>query len=138
MIMDEYRKPLPLPDGDSKPFWESCRRHAMALQQCVSCNQFRYPPRSLCPRCHSSETEWKPVNGQGKVYATLVMCRSYGPAWEQSVPYNVSMIELDEGVRMWSSVVGCLPEDVKIGDAVAIEYEDATGTISLPKFHRLS
>jgi acetyl-CoA acetyltransferase len=70
--------------------------------------------------------------------ATLVMCRSYSPAWEQSVPYNVSMIELDEGVRMWSNVVGCSPEDVKIGDTVAIEYEDATGAISLPKFYRLS
>ncbi len=67
------------------------------------------------------------------------MCRSYGPAWEQSVPVQwVSMIELDEGVRMWSNVVGCLPEDVKIGDTVAIEYEDVTGAISLPKFHRLS
>ena len=86
----------------------------------------------------SSETKWKPVSGQGKVYVTLMMCRSYGPAWEQSVPHNVSMIELDEGVRMWSNVVGCLPEDVKIGDTVAIEYEDATEAISLPKFHRLS
>lgn len=86
----------------------------------------------------SSETKWKPVSGQGKVYATLVMCRSHGPAWEQSVPYNVSMIELEEGVRMWSNVVGCLPEDVKIGDTVAIEHEDATEAISLPKFHRLS
>lgn len=135
--MDEYRKPLPLPDSDSKPFWDSCRKHAMALQQCASCKRFRYPPRPLCPHCHSEQAEWKPVSGAGRVYVTLIMCRSYGPAWEKDVPYNVSMIELDEGVRMWSNVVGCLPENVKIGDPVAIEYDDATEAVSLPKFRRL-
>ena len=73
----------------------------------------------------------------GRVYVSLIMCRSYGPAWEHEVPYNVSMIELDEGVRMWSNVVGCLPENVKIGDPVAIQYNDATEAVSLPKFRRL-
>lgn len=135
--MEEYRKPLPLPDADSKLFWESCRKHAMALQQCASCKRFRYPPRPLCPHCHSEQAEWKPISGMGRVYVSLIMCRSYGPAWEHEVPYNVSMIELDEGVRMWSNVVGCLPENVKIGDPVAIQYNDATEAVSLPKFRRL-
>jgi uncharacterized protein len=132
--MEEYRKPLPLPDADSKPFWDSCRKHAMALQQCSSCRQFRYPPRSLCPHCHGSDAVWKPVSGLGRVYVALVMCRSYGPAWEKNVPYNISLIELDERVRMWSNVIGCAPEQVKIGDRVAVTYDDATTEISLPKF----
>jgi uncharacterized OB-fold protein len=48
--------------------------------------------------------------------------------------YNISTIELNEGIRMWSNVSGCPPEQVKAGDRVAITYEDATGDISLPKF----
>jgi uncharacterized OB-fold protein len=134
--MAEYRKPLPLPDSDSQPFWESCRMHAMALQQCVDCKQFRYPPRALCPACHSREAQWKAVSGDGRVYASLVMCRSPGSAWEEDVPYNVALIELDEHVRMWSNVIGCPAEQVEIGDRVAIVYEDVTETISLPKFRR--
>jgi uncharacterized OB-fold protein len=64
------------------------------------------------------------------------MCHSYGPAWEKDVPYNVSIIELEEGVHMWSNVVGCSPDDVKIGDEVIIIYDDVTEEITLPKFRR--
>jgi uncharacterized OB-fold protein len=62
------------------------------------------------------------------------MCRSYGPAWEKDVPYNVSIIELEEGVKMWSNVIGCPPDQVKIGQPVVLVYEDVTEEISLPKF----
>lgn len=132
--MDDYRKPLPLPDADSKPFWESCRKHAMAIQQCIDCKEFRYPPRSLCPKCHSLDTQWKAITGKGTVYVALMMCRSYGPAWEADVPYNIALIELDERVRMWSNVIGCSPGEVKIGSRVSITYEDVTDSITLPKF----
>lgn len=134
--MDPYSKPLPVPDSDSRAFWESCRTHAMALQQCVSCRRFRYPPRPLCPHCHDGAAQWHPITGRGRVYVTLIMCRSYGPAWEQDVPYNISLIELEEGVRMWSNVIGGSPEDVKIGDQVVISYEDVTEDVTLPKFRR--
>ena len=135
--MSNYVKPLPTLDADGRSFWESCRKHKMALQRCLSCKQFRYPPRPLCPNCHSPEAQWSPVSGRGQVYAALVMCRSYGPAWEQDVPYNISLIDLDEGVRMWSNVIGCPAEDVKIGERVAVSYDDVTDEITLPKFRKV-
>ncbi len=135
--MNEYLKPLPLVNADSKPFWESTKNHSMALQKCVSCGRFRYPPRSVCPNCHSDSADWRPLSGRGRVYVSLVMCRSYGRAWEGEIPYNVSMIELEEGVRIWSNVIGCPPEEVSIGDHVALIYEDVTEAITLPKFRRV-
>jgi hypothetical protein len=135
--MGEYLKPLPVLDLDNRLFWESCKKHQMALQQCVGCKQFRYPPRPLCPKCHFPEAEWTPIAGTGKVYVSLVMCRSYGPSWEQDVPYNISLIDLDEGVRIWSNVIGCLPDEVMIGDQVKISYEDVTSEVTLPKFRRI-
>lgn len=135
--MDEALKPLPSPDIDSKPFWDSCKEHAMALQRCASCKRFRYPPRSLCPYCHSVEAAWRAISGRGRVYVSLVMCRSYGPAWNRDVPYNISMIELEEGVRIWSNVIDCSPDEVKIGDLVTITYDDVTEAVTLPKFHRV-
>ena len=134
--MADDSKPLPIPDTDSKPFWESCKRHSMALQQCVACNRFRYPPRGLCPYCHSIEARWSPVSGRGRVYVSLVMCHSYGAAWDAEVPYNVVMIELEEGVRMWSNVIGCSPDEVRIGDPVELVYEDVTEAVTLPRFRR--
>jgi uncharacterized protein len=134
--MAEYAKPLPSKDRDAKPFWDSCKNHCMALQCCVSCGEFRYPPRSLCPNCHATEAEWRPVSGRGRVYVSLVMCQTYGPAWQNDVPYNISIIELEEGVHIWSNVVGSHPDDVKIGDEVTIVYEDITEDFTLPKFSR--
>jgi len=134
----DYPKPLPSPDADSKPFWESCKNHAMALEQCASCRRFRYPPRSLCPYCHSTAAEWRRISGKGRVYVSLVMCRSYGPAWDHDVPYNISMVELDEGVRIWSNVIGCPPDEVQIGQLVTLVYEDVTEAITLPRFRLVS
>jgi uncharacterized OB-fold protein len=134
--MVDYLKPLPVLDIEGRFFWESCKKHEMALPQCVSCKQFRYPPRSLCPKCHSPEAQWTPISGRGQVYVALVMCRSYGRAWEHDVPYNISLIDLEEGVRMWSNVIGCLAEEVKIGDRVKISYDDVTDDITLPKFRK--
>ena len=134
--MVDYLKPLPVLDIEGRFFWESCKKHEMALQQCLSCKQSRYPPRSLCPRCHSPEAQWTPISGRGQVYVALVMCRSYGRVWEHDVPYNISLIDLEEGVRMWSNVIGCLAEEVKIGDRVKISYDDVTDDITLPKFRK--
>ncbi len=65
------------------------------------------------------------------------MYRAYGPAREGDVPYNVAMVELDEGVRVWSNVVGSDPEAVQIGDRVEIRYDDVTPEFSLPRFRRV-
>jgi uncharacterized OB-fold protein len=132
--MADYAKPLPVLDQDSRPFWESCRAHVLALQQCAACGRFRYPPRLVCPHCLSEEARWTPVGGRGRVYVSLVVCRSAGAAWEADVPYNLSMVELDEGVRMWSNVVGCDPDAVHIGDRVELTYDDVTPEISLPRY----
>lgn len=134
--MTEYKKPLPSGGMDAEPFWASCRQHAMALERCSACGHFRYPPRPLCPSCHGAESEWRPVSGRGRVYVPLTMYRGPTPAFAEEVPYNVSMIELEEGVRIWSNVVGCDPATVKIGDDVEIVYEDVTDSVTLPKFRR--
>ncbi len=134
--MPDPQKPLPSNDTDAREFWESCRRHAMALQHCNACGAFRYPPRPLCPHCHATDADWQPVSGRGQVYVSLVVHQSRDPGWEAETPYNLSMIELEEGPRMWSNVLGCPPEDVRIGDAVVVQYDDVADQVALPRFRR--
>jgi len=122
-----YTKPLPSANLDGRPFWESCKAHTMALQCCLGCGQFRFPPRPLCPHCHSTQAEWRPVSGRGRVYVSLVMYRSPNPAWEGDVPYNISQIELEESVRMWSNVVGCDPAAVQNATPSAMTSHAARG-----------
>lgn len=112
----------------AREFWDSCRAGAMALQRCSACRRFRYPPRSVCPFCLSVDARWMPVRGTGTVYVALVVYpRSRDP---QHATSSLVIVELDEGVRMWSNVVGCDPEAVAIGDRVRLIYDDA----GVPRF----
>jgi len=127
---------LPAIDADSRPFWESCRGRAMALQRCVSCGAFRFPPRGRCPRCLSDAARWTPVAGTGRVYASLVVSHAPDPSPTGTVPFNLSLVVLEEGVRMWTNVTGCDPDDVCIGDRVRIAYDELTPEVTLPRFTR--
>ncbi|MHB1420296.1 MAG: Zn-ribbon domain-containing OB-fold protein [Bacillota bacterium] len=129
-----YHKPLPEPDSDSRYFWDQAREHRLVAQYCSSCQSFFFYPRSFCPECLSPETEWKEVSGRGAVYTYTVVRRSPSPAFQQDVPYVLAVVELAEGIRLMTNVVGCPPESVKVGMPVEVVFEDVTANISLPKF----
>lgn len=132
--MIEYKKPLPIVDADSKEFWDSCHRHEMLLQKCDQCHSFHYPPGPICPTCFSNNLKWEKVSGLGEVYSFIIVRRPPGPEWEADVPYVMADIELPEDVRMISNVIGCQPEDVRIGMKLTLVYDDVTEAVTLPKF----
>jgi uncharacterized OB-fold protein len=132
--MDEYKKPLPILDADSKEFWEGCHRHELLLQKCADCNSFYFQPGPICPQCFSTNVKWEKVSGKGTVYTYTVVRRALSPDWEDVVPYTVGVIELAEGPRMVSNIVDCSPEDIKIGMPVQVTFDDITENASLPKF----
>jgi uncharacterized OB-fold protein len=130
-----YAKPLPAIDEENKPFWEYAKKHELRMQKCPQCGQIYYPPSSLCPNCHSWEkAEWTKLSGKGTVYSFIVARRATNPAFAKEVPYVVAIVETNEGGRLISNVIGCKPEDVKVGMAVEVVFEDVTDEISLPKF----
>lgn len=130
----QYRKHLPIVDGDSRGFWEGCRAGELRLQRCRACGHFRYAPKRLCPHCLSEDFEWRAVSGRGKVHTFSVEHHAYHPAWKEDVPYAVAVVELEEGPRMTSRIVGCAPGDVRIGLPVRVVFEKATEEITLPLF----
>lgn len=128
----EYRKPLPKITRQSKPFWEACKRHELTIQRCTECGWTHLPPAELCPKC-SSELEWIPASGRGKVHTFTIFYVSYHPEF-QDLPYNVSIIELEEGPLLLSNVVNCENEDIKVGMPVKVLFEDVTPEIALHRF----
>jgi uncharacterized OB-fold protein len=129
-----YTKPLPQMEPEAKPYWEHLKQHQMHIQKCQGCNKFFFPPKEFCPHCLSNEVAWTPVSGKGTVYSTVTMHRAYTPAYEGEIPYNLSLVDLDEGVRVWTNVVGVPPSEVKCGMRVEVVYDDVTPEITLAKF----
>lgn len=124
-------------DVDASPFWESAREHALAIQRCGTCGVARFPPRRICPRCHSEAARWTAVSGAGRVYVSLVVHRTTDARWQARVPFNLSIVELDEGVRMWSNVTGCDPAGVRVGERVRLVYDDVAQNVTVPRSVRL-
>ena len=136
--MVEYTKPLPSMDERKKPFWQAAKKHELVMQRCLNCGRFRNPPAEICPACLSSGVEWSRVSGQGTVYSWTVYHRAFHPAFAQDVPYAVALIELKEGPRLFSTIIGCKLDEIYIGMPVEVVFEDVTPEIALPKFRPVS
>ncbi len=110
----------------SEPFWEATRQRRLVLQHCGSCERAVWYPRVMCPHCGHADLEWREAAGRGVVYAVSVQYRAAHPGLADRVPYAVALVDLDEGVRMMTSVVGCAAEDVHVGQRVRPAWEPLT------------
>jgi uncharacterized OB-fold protein len=132
--MFALEKPLPRPTEDSAPYWAAAQREELRMQKCGSCGHFRFPPSLLCPRCLSEQSEWARLSGRGTVYSWIIVHQSQYPAFNADAPYNVAIVELDEGPRLHTSVVGCPHDQIHIGMRVEVVFDKITDEVTLPRF----
>jgi len=130
--MTQTQKLLPIPDLDTKDFWDGCRHHYILVQRCRNCGTFRYYPRPMCHNCNSMDTEWVRATGKGKIYSWTVTTHQFHPNFKP--PYIIAIVELEEGIRMTSNIMDCDPEELWIGMPVEVIFDDITSKITLPKF----
>jgi len=132
--MFAIEKPLPRPNEDSAPYWEAAHRGELRMQRCGACGHVRFPPALLCPRCLSEQHEWTPLSGRGKVYSWIVVHQSQHPAFNADAPYNVAIVELEEGPRLHTNLVDCANDQIHIGMPVEVVFERVSDDCSMPKF----
>jgi len=106
---------LPIPTAISRPYWDALNRHEVHIQHCTGCGAWVHYPRSHCPTCLSPALEWKKVSGQGVLYAFTISRVPTLAEFRDAVPQFLAVVELDEGVRINSVVIGVEPEALKIG-----------------------
>jgi uncharacterized protein len=126
--------PLPAPDDASAPFFEGAARGKLMLMRCQGCGTHRYPARDRCPECWSTETEWVEASGRGTLFSWVVFHQVYHPAFRERVPYNVAMVELEEGPRIPTNLVECEPEQLRAGLPLEVTFETVAEGIALPRF----
>ena len=125
---------LPRLDEESRGWFEGLARHELWFQRCGSCATIRFYPRAVCTVCLSSEVMWERASGRGTVYTFTVTYQNQAPGFRDELPYVMAYVELDEGVRMLTNIVGCAPDAVRIGMPVEVVFEDATSAVTLAKF----
>jgi len=121
--MSEGGRPVPRRTPIAAPFFDALRDEKLVLQRCPRDGFFFYP-RTRCPECLDDDWEWERVSGRGKVHAFTIDRVGHDPAQRDRLPLVVAAIELEEGGRMTSNVVGCDPETVRVGMEVEAVFED--------------
>lgn len=132
-------RPVPVPDEISAPFFEGARRGQLMLQHCLDCGRWSFPVRERCPHCLSASLGWRRASGRGRLYTFAIMHQVMNPGFAGDVPYNVCQVDLEEGVRMVSNVVGVPNEALRIGMALEVVFEEAGppdggGGVRIPRF----
>lgn len=132
--MSDRLGPVPVPGPDDAPYWRALTQGVLLIQRCTDCGTVRHPPRPRCGNCVSAEHHWEAASGLGTVYSFTIVRHPPNRELAGLVPYVVALIELDEGPRLVSNVVGVDPEHVAIDQRVQVQFVPVDEGTVLPRF----
>lgn len=122
----------PLRNHDTAFFWEGVDADEIRVQRCKSCKTLRHPPSPVCPSCQSLEWDYTKSSGRGTVYSFTVMHYPEIPPFDY--PNIIALVELDEGTRLVTNLVGVKRNEVKIGLPVVVCFEEVDEGLRLHQF----
>ncbi|WP_415947580.1 bifunctional MaoC family dehydratase N-terminal/OB-fold nucleic acid binding domain-containing protein [Streptomyces sp. KLOTTS4A1] len=126
------QRPRPVINRDNAGFWKGIEEHRLLIQRCTDCSVLRMPWLPGCNSCGGDGWDTVEASGEGTVYSYVVMHHPPFPAFDP--PYAVGLIELAEGVRLISNVVGVPHDEVRIGMPVRLEFLRADEELEVPVF----
>ncbi len=138
IMSSTYTGPVPKVTPEARPFWEAAKQHRLMVQRCQECSRYYFYPRPLCPGCLSRNVRWEYVSGRGRLH-TFVVNHRPPRNFPIAPPYIIGIVELEEGPRLMSHIVGieASPTQVRCDMPVEVVFEDLTEEITLPKFRPL-
>ena len=126
-------RPRPALTVDNAFWFDATKEHKLVIQRCASCSVLRHPPRPRCDKCGSYDWDTLEASGKGTIYSFVVVHFPQVPSFDYPLP--IGLIALEEGTRLVANLVGIAPEDVKVGMAVEVEWQDHDEDLTLPAFH---
>jgi uncharacterized protein len=125
---------LPTVYPGEEPFWDGFRDHEIRLQVCDRCGRAWFPIGPVCPFCLSDAFTWKPMSGRGTISTFVVFHKAWAPWLESRVPYAVVQVELAEGPRLTTNLMGVPAAETRIGMPVKACYEQVADDVVLLQF----
>jgi uncharacterized OB-fold protein len=116
-----------------QPYLDGLKAGKLMFQRCKACGNAWLPARSECPKCLSPDCEWVAASGDATLVSWVVYHRAFNEAFKTRVPYTVAVVQLNEGARMISNVVGADPTTLKIDQALKLQI-DREGEVFVPRF----
>lgn len=132
--MTTPRTPHPRPGitHDSRFFWEGLRAGKLLIQRCRDCHHLQHPPAPMCVACHSFALGAAEASGRGTIHSFVVA--HHPPIPPFSYPNVIVLVDLEEGTRLVSRLIGVDPDDVAIGMPVEVDFERVDDDLTLHLF----
>jgi uncharacterized OB-fold protein len=108
------------------------------LPTCRGCGKAHLPPAPVCPFCFSGEIAWQEASGRGRISTWTRVHKAWFPAFKDETPYNVVQVELDEGPRLTSRIVGGADQKIQIGQPVEVVFTDIDEGLTLHGFQMIT
>lgn len=132
-IEDPLEIPMRFASDDlDRPFWEACERGEFLLQRCPRSGRWHWPA-GADPETGSG-LEWVAASGRGTIHTFTVIHKAYREEWADRVPYNVVVVELEEGPLFHSNLLDCASEDIRVGMSVELVFQRTQDGVNLPYF----
>src|SRR5271154_6976571 len=132
--MSPTRFDLPTPDEFTQPWWDAVAEGRLLISRCASCGEAHYYPRPFCPRCGGDGVSWEEASGRATLYTWSIVHQNDLPPFNEKVPYVAAVVDLEEGPRMMTNVVGCEHDDLRVGMALQVDFEDIGEGFHIPVF----
>jgi uncharacterized OB-fold protein len=117
---------------DDQFFWDGLAEHKLLFQQCSDCGTIRHPIEPMCGNCGSLEWGTFEASGHGVVYTWIL---SHHPNNADDIPPRlVALINLDEGIRLVSNVIGIDPEQIANDIEVQVDFVERDDGVTLHAF----
>lgn len=130
----KFEPPLPLPIPVTQPFWDGLREGRVCIQRCTACRSWVFYPRSRCHRCLSERLVWHDVDGTGTLYTYTIARQPTAPHFVDEVPQRLAVVELDEGVRLTSTLVNVADEEIRIGMRLKPVFDRVSDAVTLLRY----
>jgi uncharacterized OB-fold protein len=132
--LESSSKPVPEVDAESRPFFSAALHEQLALPRCSDCRSFLGLTSNVCTECLSENVEWAVVSGRGTLFSFGIMHQKYHPGFANDIPYNIAIVELEEGPRLQTNIVGIDNGELHVGLPVVVTFERVSDDVALPKF----
>lgn len=125
---------LPTVDDDSRVYWDGYREGRFLIARCGACGRVHHYPRPICPFCWSDQVAPSPASGRATLYTYSTVYMNDLAPFRDRLPYVAAMVDLEEGPRVMTTVVGCEPAELRVDMALVVDFQPLSDELTAPVF----
>lgn len=128
------RTDIPTVDDNSVAYWQGARECRLMIARCAGCGRVHHYPRPRCPYCWSDDVQPTEASGAATLYTYSTVYVNDLPPFETRVPYIAALVDLAEGPRLMTNIVGCAPHLLRIGMRLQVDFVPLDDQLTMPVF----